>query len=150
MRPGEVIADRFELDKLMRRGGMGAIWRAKDRMTGDLVAFKVLQLSDPEQEDRFAREARVLAELTHPAIVRYVAHGKLVDDAPWLAMEWLDGQDLRVRLSKQTLTMAESVELVRRVADAIGVAHARGVIHRDLKPSNLFFTSADVASVKVL
>src|SRR5205814_2336371 len=100
--------------------------------------------------NRFAQEAVVLAELSHPAIVRYVAHGKTPDGALFLAMEWLDGEDLSERLARSPLTIEESLALLRRSCEGISVAHARGVVHRDLKPSNLFLVGGDPASLKVL
>jgi hypothetical protein len=150
MREGDVVADRFEILALARRGGMGEVWRAVDRETRATVALKVMACESEHQLERFAREARVLAELRHPAIVRYVAHGATPGGAPYLAMEWLEGEDLRSRLARRALTAAESVALVRRVAEAVGAAHARGIVHRDLKPSNLFFDGEDPSAIKVL
>ena len=77
MLPGEAVADRFELVQLAKAGGMGAVWRARDRLTDEIVAIKLLR--DPDRsshDDRFLREAALLAELRHPAIVRHLAHGR--------------------------------------------------------------------------
>src|SRR5262245_13609750 len=116
---------------------MGVVFRALDRHTGGAVALKTLHTRDVQAE-RFAREARLLAELKHPGIVGYVAHGVTPDGAPYLAMEWLDGEDLGHRLSHAPLSIAETVRLARQAGEALAAAHARGVVHRDIKPTNLF------------
>jgi serine/threonine protein kinase len=107
---------------------------------GDIV--EVLESAAGGLADRFAREALVLSELRPPAIVRYLAHGATDAGTRYLVMEWLDGEDLAARLARTGLTVAETLTLIRRVADALGSAHARGVVPRDLKPSNLFLPDA--------
>jgi hypothetical protein len=149
MGPGSTIADRFEVEQVAGTGGMGTVYRARDRVTGLPVALKLLR-EDAGHMDRFAREAEVLAELRHPGIVRYVAHGTTVAGEPYLAMDWLDGEDLADRLARKGLTVAESVKLVIRASEALSAAHARGIVHRDIKPSNLFLPHGDVEQVKLL
>ena len=141
-----VVGGRFELLGLAGSGGMGHIYRARDRETGKTVAVKRVDVD----EARFAREARVLSELAHPAIVRYVADGRSDDGARYLAMEWLEGEDLAERLARGPLSVEETLRLGIRVADALGTAHARGVVHRDVKPSNLFLEGGDAGRVKVV
>ncbi len=128
---------------------MSVVYRATDRLTGDLVALKLLRDVDGLDPERFVREALVLAELSHPAIVRYIAHGSL-DGRPYLVMEWLVGEDLDQRLGRQGLTMTESVSLARRTCEALAAAHQRGVIHRDIKPPNIFLPGGEIARAKVL
>lgn len=82
----------------------------------------------------------MLAQLQHPGIVRYVAHGVTTDGAPYIAMEWLNGEDLWARLQKRVFTV-ESVRLGKRVADALASAHTQGIVHRDIKPSNILATT---------
>ena len=149
MRSGELVAERFEIAAEAGSGGMSIVYRARDKHTGGLVALKVLQGAEPLAA-RFARESRVLAELSHPGIVRYVAHGTTAAGQRYLAMEWLDGEDLAERLVHAGLTARQSVTLCTRVAEALGFAHARGVVHRDVKPSNLFLPERQVERVKVL
>jgi len=147
---GDVIGERFVIEGLERSGGMGRIFRAADQLTGAPVALKVLSQERSASPSRFAREARILAELTHPAVVRYLAQGETTDGNPFLVMEWLEGEDLSDRLDDAGLTVAESVTLAWRAADGLAAAHARGVVHRDVKPSNLFLVQKQAALVKVL
>src|SRR5438067_11017491 len=105
MEPGGIVADRFEIERRAGEGGMGAVFRARDRVDGRFVALKVLQRTRTADVERFSREVRVLAELRHPAIVRYVAHGTTPAGEPWLAMEWLEGEDLSARIERKGLTL---------------------------------------------
>src|ERR1700722_9252510 len=120
MRPGEVIAARFEIERLAGAGGMGAVYRAHDRQSRATVAVKLVPGFEAV---RFAREAAILADLSHPAIVRYIAHG---------------GEDLSICLERGRLRTSDTLVLARRMGAALTAAHARGVIHRDIKPSNVF------------
>ncbi|HEX5061945.1 MAG TPA: protein kinase [Kofleriaceae bacterium] len=147
---GTIVAERFELEKLAGRGGMGAVYRAKDRQTGNFAAVKILRdETTDEHRERFIREARVMSELTHPAFVRCLGFGS-EGERPYLAMEWLEGEDLAQRLQREPLTTHDTLRLVARVAAALGSAHSRGIVHRDVKPSNLFLVDGDVDRVKVL
>ncbi|WP_437575188.1 serine/threonine-protein kinase [Sorangium sp. So ce887] len=150
MRPGEVIDSRFEIERVAASGGMGTIYRAVDRATGAPVALKLLGQPDRSAAHRFEHEARILAELDHPRIVRHVAHGITPDGVPYLAMEWLDGESLAQRLARQKLDLEESLALLRATAEALGAAHARGIVHRDVKPGNLLLVGGEVAGLKVL
>lgn len=146
--PGSLVAERFEVERLAGSGGMGAVYRAIDRRTQQPVAVKVL--FDGADHARFHREALLLAELQHPGIVGYVSHGHMDSGSPYLAMQWLAGQDLAERLRRGGLSLQETLVLTRRVAEALSVAHQRGVVHRDIKPSNLFLVDGDPAKVVLL
>jgi tetratricopeptide (TPR) repeat protein/predicted Ser/Thr protein kinase len=152
MTPGDVVAERFVIDRLAGSGAMGVIHKAVDRLTGEAVALKQMRGSawGPHDVERFAREARVLADLQHPGIVRYVAHGVTAGGEPFIAMEWLDGESLADRLAREKLTVAESALLLRRAAEALRSAHERGIVHRDLKPSNLFLVNRSLDRLKVI
>src|SRR5437016_8164333 len=109
---GQVLAGRFELVELAGSGGMAKVYRALDRLSGETVAVKLVSQLGAPLTERFAREVRVLSELSHPGIVRYVAHGTTPDGEPFLAMEWLDGEDLAARLHRGALGLSETLWLI--------------------------------------
>lgn len=150
MKTGETVGGRFVVDRVAGRGGSGTVYRATDIATGEPVAVKVLHDGHSHRAERFVTEARALAGLSHPAIVRYVSHGVTEAEEPFLAMEWLDGQDLGERLLCGALTVPETVTLGHRIAGALGEAHDRGIVHRDVKPSNLFLCEGDPGRVKLV
>ena len=137
MTPEERLDDRFELEQPIGTGGMGTVFRARDAISGETVAVKIIAEGQTHLAERFAREVNVLAALSHPGIVRYVSHGVTPSGKLFLAMEWVDGETLKTRLERGPLTLGESVTLATRVAEALGAAHARGIVHRDLKPGNV-------------
>ncbi|MBI3203571.1 MAG: protein kinase [Myxococcales bacterium] len=149
MKLGDVIASRFEIHAFVGEGGMGNVYRALDRQTGELVALKRVPVTR-DQEQQFYREARALSGLDHPAIVRYVAHGSISEGEHYLAMEWLEGETLRARLERGALPLEESIDLIRRAAGALSHAHARGIIHCDLSPGNLFLIRGDAGQLKLI
>ena len=142
--------DRFDIERLVGSGGMATVYRAVDRQTDQPVALKVLHGRSVEQTERFEQEAELLAELSHPAIVRYVGHGTTPLGEHYLAMEWLDGETLEDALGHGPLTIGQSVELGRRVAEALASAHRRGIVHRDIKPGNLLLPGGALPGVRVL
>lgn len=146
----QVVADRFEIERLVGSGGMGEVFRAKDRVTGEPVAVKVLYGSMTKDGERFKREAQLLAEVSHPRIVRYIAHGFAQGNRPYLAMEWLEGEDLGERLERAGLTLHETLSVAMRTAEALAVLHERGIVHRDIKPSNLYLPAKNTDQLKVL
>jgi tetratricopeptide (TPR) repeat protein len=131
------LATRFKLDARVGAGAMGEVFLATDTVTGTPVAVKVLHAGAEYDDARFEREARVLAAIAHPSIVRYIAHGETTARERYIAMEWLEGETLAARLKRAPLTIAESIRVARRIADGLSAVHARGVIHRDIKPSNV-------------
>ena len=146
---GSILDGRFVVDTFVRAGGMGSIHRGRDLRSGRRVAIKVMTTEWMPSAARFEQEALMLAALSHDAIVEYVAHGT-ADGAPFLVMEWLDGEDLAARLARGRLNVADTLTLLRRACEGLAAAHERGVVHRDLKPSNLFLVAADVARAKLL
>ena len=150
MKTGEILAARFELGPLAGAGGMGRIYRAHDLSTQRSVAVKVLPGVRDEGSARFEREVQVLSELSHPRIVRYVAHGVTPSGDPWLAMEWLDGEDLARRLGRGPLSVRETLALGTAIAEALGYVHQHGIVHRDLKPGNVFLPQGDAGRATLL
>lgn len=148
--PGTVIGDRFRIERVAGVGGMGVVYCAQDQSMGSIVALKMLLDGHSDAYERFTREAQLLAQLDHPAIVRHVAHGMTDDGAAWLAMEWLEGEDLAQRIAREGLRVSESLLLAERLADALGQAHACGVVHRDIKPSNVFLPASRPQDAKIL
>jgi tetratricopeptide (TPR) repeat protein len=136
VRAGDVVADRFVIEALAGSGGMADVYRARDRTTEDLVALKLLRATGPEDLARLAREAQALSRLTHPGIVRYVAHGTAAGE-PFVAMEWIEGDTLSKALRKGPLSVAAALELGRALGSALGHAHQNGIVHRDVKPGNV-------------
>ena len=146
---GTLVADRFVIEAPLGSGGMGAVYRALDHQSGAQVAVKVLHEVKSGHASRFLREARTLAQLGHPGIVVYVAHG-VTNGRPYLAMEWVRGVDLSCHLAAHRLGLREAVVVVSNIAAAIGAAHQLGVVHRDLKPTNVMLPVGDDLAVKVL
>ncbi|EYF06114.1 serine/threonine-protein kinase [Chondromyces apiculatus] len=150
MQTGAIVAGRFEILRHAGSGGMGAVYKARDRETGQAVALKVLHGHGAAHADRFAREAQLLSELRHPGIVRFVGSGVTSEGDGFIVMEWLEGESLSARLKRGPLSVEEVIQLGVRVADALRPAHERGIVHRDLKPPNLFLEGSIVERVKVL
>ena len=150
MQLGDVVAGRFDVELEANSGGMGKVYRARDRETGGAVAVKVLLSTRSLHGQRFEQEAVMLAELNHPGIVRYLAHGRMPSGEAYLVTEWLDGENLSDRLRRRGMTLDECLTLGLLVARALDAAHRCGILHRDLKPSNLFLVDADVEKVKIL
>jgi tetratricopeptide (TPR) repeat protein len=127
---------------------MGTVYRAMDEETGSYVALKTLRDDVPDGAERFSREVSALARMSHPSIVKYVAHG---DEPQFVAMEWLEGVDLGKLLREQkVLPIGEAIDLAARIADAVEHAHALGIVHRDIKPSNIFFEHGDIGNARVV
>jgi serine/threonine protein kinase/tetratricopeptide (TPR) repeat protein len=148
--PNQVIDGRFRLESERIAGGMGMVYRGTDLATGEPVAVKISSSFGSQLGERFQQEANCLAAIAHPAIVRYIAHGRTLNGEHYLAMEWLQGETLEDRLSRGAIHLGASVQMVRRVAEALSVAHQHGVIHRDIKPANIFLPEKDMSKIKLL
>ncbi|WP_394835478.1 serine/threonine protein kinase [Pendulispora rubella] len=138
---GQLFAGRFLIEAQAGAGGMGIVYRAFDRSSGELVALKVLHKADSATLDRLRTEARALETLEHEGIVRYIAHGVGDEGAPYLAMEWVPGESLHLRLRRGPLAVADVAILGCRLANALETAHARGIVHCDIKPGNVLLPS---------
>jgi len=147
---GKVISGRFQILAEAGSGGMGTVYRARDLTDGATVAVKILTGRETREEVRFEQEAAIMSGLTHPAIVRYLTSGVAESGHRFIAMEWLDGEDLAMRLDRKPVTVAEAVAVTRRASEALAYAHARNIIHRDIKPENLFLPALAIERLKVL
>src|SRR3974390_3840426 len=140
----------YELVALIGAGGMGEVYRARDRRLGREVAVKILPASfasDPDRLRRFEQEARAIAALNHPNILGIHdigTHG----GAPFLVSEFLEGQTLREKLSSGPLPVRRAIEYALGIAEGLAAAHEKGIVHRDLKPENVFVTCDE--RIKVL
>jgi eukaryotic-like serine/threonine-protein kinase len=150
MQPGERVAGRFEIVGEAAQGGMGTVFRARDRRDRRDVALKVLRIAAPGHVARFEREAAILAELRHPNIVEYISHGATPDGLRYLVMEWVEGETLAHRLAHAGLTGPAIIAMAIQLCRALSALHARDIVHRDLKPSNVMLVGGDAAQVKLV
>ncbi len=146
---GKTISN-YKVTSELGKGGMGEVWRAQDTKLGRDVALKVLPDSfaqDPDRLERFEREARVLASLSHPHIAGIFGLED-VDGQRFLVMEVAEGEDLSERIARGPVPVADAARIGTQIAEALEVAHEKGIIHRDLKPGNI--KVAEDGGVKVL
>lgn len=144
VRTGDILAGKYRVERVLGAGGMGVVVAAEHLQLDARVALKFMtpeMLEDREAVTRFLREARAAARLKGEHVTRVSDVGTLDNDAPYLVMEYLEGEDLGQLIQRSgPQGVAESVEYIRQACEAIDEAHAQGIVHRDLKPSNLFLT----------
>src|SRR5246500_3922348 len=138
--PGTVLGDRYEILALLGQGGMGAVYKARDKELDRLVALKIIRpelTTNPEILKRFKQELILARQVTHRNVIRIFDLGQ-ADGFKFITMEYLEGQDLRALLrEKGKLEPAEAAKIILQICRALEVAHGEGVIHRDLKPQNI-------------
>jgi serine/threonine protein kinase len=151
--PGVVLSSTFEIEQLVARGGMGEVYRARHRITGDPIAIKTIRpelAGDAKIAELFKREAQALRGIRHPAIVSYEG---VFDDGTgqlYIAMEFVDGPSLSRLMQNGPLSPADVRRLRDRVADGLAAAHAMGVIHRDLSPDNVILPGGRIDAAKLI
>jgi eukaryotic-like serine/threonine-protein kinase len=137
---GELISERYELEELVGTGGMSSVYRAHDRLLERDVALKVLHeqfTADGDYVERFRREARSVAQLSHPNIVTVIDRGEQ-DGRQFIVFEYCEGENLKALIARKgPLPVREAVELALQIARALGFAHEHGLVHRDVKPQNV-------------
>src|SRR5688500_9672177 len=144
---------RYDLLSVLGRGGMGVVYDAFDPQLGRHVALKTLPpevAGDAGRLARFVREARAASALNHPNVVAVYEIGRDTvgaEEVHFIAMEMVAGKTLRATLDESRLPVAQAIELLAQVADAMAAAHAAGIVHRDLKPENIVITEHGTAKV---
>jgi eukaryotic-like serine/threonine-protein kinase len=143
---GRVIAQKYRLESLIGEGGMGAVWRAFNLQLEVPVAIKLLRagMNATDLGERLRIEARAVAKLVHPSIVRVYDIGESEAGDPFIVMELLQGESLSTVLERGPLSAVSALQLLLPIGEALSLAHSRGVVHRDLKPDNIFIASAGV------
>jgi serine/threonine-protein kinase len=155
VRPGDVIAGKFRVERVLGEGGMGYVVAAKHLQLGQMVALKFMrdEVCTPAYKSRFLREARNTVRLKSKHVSRVLDVGSLEGGAPYMVMEYLEGTDLSDLLHKRgPVPVQEACEYILQACEAIAEAHGHGIVHRDLKPANLFLTRGQTGEpvVKVL
>jgi serine/threonine-protein kinase len=136
------LADRYLVERELGRGGMATVYLARDLRHDRLVAVKVLDpdLSAAVGSERFLREIRLAAGLQHPHILGVYDSGEAAG-LMYFVMPFVEGESLRDRLTREVqLPIEEAVQIAHEVADALALAHSRGIIHRDIKPENILLS----------
>lgn len=144
----DVILDQYEFIEMLGRGGMGAVYKARQKSLDRIVAIKILppNLTEDEEEEgfhfaeRFQREARAMAKLSHPNIIAVYDFGQASDGQFYFVMEYVEGSDLHGLIRTGELTTAHVSGWMSQICDALQYAHSKGIVHRDIKPANIMIT----------
>jgi serine/threonine-protein kinase len=153
--PGTLIAGKYQLERLIGRGGMGSVWAAMHLGLHQTVAVKLIAqyyARSPEARLRFDREAKAAARLKSRHVVQVYDNGETADGTPYIVMELLDGEPLDARIRRLgRMTLEQALPIIAQVGRALSKAHSVGIVHRDLKPENVFLARDEDGEVaKVL
>jgi serine/threonine-protein kinase len=145
--PGDVIAGKFRLERVIGRGGMGAVWAARHAQLGMPVALKFIEVEEggdaADARVRFEREAMAAAQIRSPHVAQIIDHG-IDRDQPYIVMELLEGEDLGERLRREgRISVNAAARILTQAAKALRRAYEAGIIHRELKPGNVFLARFD-------
>jgi hypothetical protein len=147
---GRVVADRYEIQELLGAGGMSSVYRAHDKLLERPVALKVLHehfSRDPEYVERFRREARAIAKVSHPNIVTVIDRGEF-EESQFIVFEHVPGETLKDVVEREgPLPVEAAIAIAHQVARALAYAHERGIVHRDVKPHNVLVDADGGAKV---
>ena len=138
-RTRQLLSLRYDLLDKLGSGGMGIVYKARDRETGEIIALKVLKSTltdDPTLMERFRNELRLARRITHHNVCRIYDFNR-VDDSAFISMEFVDGSSLRELLNPGKLEVPKVLDIARQICAGLGEAHSQGIIHRDLKPENV-------------
>jgi tRNA A-37 threonylcarbamoyl transferase component Bud32 len=138
--PGQLVGE-YMIEGSLGRGAFGQVFRARHPLIGKQVAIKVLKpelCANQASIDRFVQEAQAVNKIGHPNIVDVFSLGELPDGRAYFVMEWLRGEDLKTRLARGPMSVADACDILDGIAHALDAAHAKEIVHRDLKPDNVF------------
>lgn len=143
-----VVDSRYQLLKVISRGGMGVVFSANDRETDSEVAVKVFRssaMADPRAQDRFGHEVQFAMHLDHPCVAETRGHGVLSDASAYVVTELVNGRSLRDEMHGAKVPVALGISILTAVADGLNAAHQAGLVHRDLKPESIIIVSGEEA-----
>jgi serine/threonine protein kinase len=153
---GQIVDDRFVIEKELGRGGVGAVYLARDRTLHDKpVVIKVLldrSLENSWVVQKFQQEKEALARVDHPGVVGVLGGGELPDGQPYIVMQFIDGVTLRSQIKSEGMPLDRASEIIKQIGRALSAAHEKGIFHRDLKPENIMLQSfgRDEEQVKII
>src|SRR5690349_6647690 len=147
---GQRLSNRYDIKSELGRGGMGIVYRAADPLLNRDVAIKLIPptLLNPEAEQRFQREAQLVAQMDHPAVVPIFDFGKH-EGSLFFVMPVVEGTNLRWFQRDGALTLGEVIDIGIQVSEALEYSHSRGVTHRDIKPENIMVVREDGGRLRV-
>src|SRR5436190_434785 len=142
---GQIVDDRFVIEKELGRGGVGAVYLAHDRTLHDKrVVIKVLldrSLENSWVVQKFQQEKEALARVDHPGVVGVLGGGELPNSQPYIVMQFVDGVTLRSQVKSEGMPLDRAGEIIKQIGRALSAAHEKGIFHRDLKPENIMLQS---------